>query len=282
MLRVLSGPRPNLPVQKMTYLTPKAQRPRRFRTGRTVTALMLREMSTTYGRTSLGYLWALMEPSAGILLLTLVFSVIATTPPIGTSYALFYASGILPYMMYLDISNKVGQSLRFSQALLFYPGVTFIDAILARLLLNGLTETLVFFIIIAGVIWAAGVDTMMDYPAILLGLAMTMALALGIGTINCFLLSMFPTWERTWAILNRPLVIVSCVLFPFALVPQPYQDYLWFNPLVHAVGQVRAGVYPTYDASYVSPMYIFGLSGALFALGLVLLRRYQSYIINEL
>lgn len=266
----------------MTYFIPRTQRPRRFRTGRTVTALVLREMSTTYGRTSLGYLWALLEPSAGVLLLTVVFSVIATTPPIGTSFAMFYASGILPFMMYLDISNKVASSLRFSQALLFYPGVTFLDAILARLVLNGLAETLVFFIVIGGVIWGSGLETALDYPAILLGLAMTMAMALGMGTINCFLLSMFPTWERTWAILNRPLFIVSCVLFPYALVPQPYQGYLWFNPIVHLIGQVRAGIYPAYDASYVSPMFIFGLSGALFALGLVLLRRYQSYIINEM
>ena len=266
----------------MTQPMPKAQRPRRFRTGRTVAALVLREMSTTYGRTALGYFWALLEPSAGILLLTLVFSVIASTPPVGTSFALFYASGMLPFMMYLDISNKVSTALRFSQPLLFYPGVTFVDAILARLVLNGLTETMVFFIVVASILIGARLDVIMDFPALLLGLLMTMSLALGVGTMNCFLLSMFPVWERTWAILNRPLFIVSCVVFPFSAIPQPWQDGLWYNPIVHLIGQIRLGIYPTYGGEYVSPLYVFTISGITLALGLAMLRRYKSFIINEM
>ena len=39
----------------------------RFRMVRTVIALMLREMSTTYGRTPGGYVWALMQPLGSII-----------------------------------------------------------------------------------------------------------------------------------------------------------------------------------------------------------------------
>lgn len=265
----------------MTQIARPAQTPRRFRTGRTVTALVLREMSTTYGRTALGYFWALLEPVAGIMLLTLVFSVIAHSPPMGTSFPLFYASGLLPFMMYLDVSNKVASSLRFSQPLLFYPGVTYVDAILARLILNTLTETMVMFAVLGGIIVFFNADTILDIPALLLTIAMVVALALGVGTLNCFLLSMFPVWERAWAILNRPLFIISCVFFPFDSVPQPYQDVLWYNPIVHLVGQMRIGTYPTYDGAYVSPLYIFGISGICLAVGLVMLGRYKSYIIND-
>ena len=40
---------------------------------RTVVALMLREIATTYGRSPGGYVWALADPILGIALLTLVF-----------------------------------------------------------------------------------------------------------------------------------------------------------------------------------------------------------------
>ncbi len=76
----------------MTQRITKAQRPRGFRSLRTVSALVLREMSTTYGRSAIGYLWAFIEPTAGLVLLTLVMSIIVVAPPIGTSFALFYAS----------------------------------------------------------------------------------------------------------------------------------------------------------------------------------------------
>ena len=50
-------------------------RPRRFKMGRTVMALMLREMSTTYGRSPGGYLWAVLEPLGGIAMMTLILAV---------------------------------------------------------------------------------------------------------------------------------------------------------------------------------------------------------------
>ena len=59
----------------MTNVTfPPALPRKRTGTVQTVIALMLREMSATYGRSSLGYLWAILEPVAGIFLLTFVFS----------------------------------------------------------------------------------------------------------------------------------------------------------------------------------------------------------------
>ena len=42
---------------------------------------------------------------------------------------------------------------------------------------------------------------------------------------------------------------------------------------------MRHAFYPTYDAVYVSPIYIFGLSLFLLAAGLVFLTRYSRDII---
>ena len=94
---------------------------------RTIGALFIREMSTTHGRNAFGYAWAVLEPVAGIALLSLVFSLAFRSPSLGTNFPLFYASGLLPFMAYMDVSQKVAQSIRFSRQLIFYPGVTFVD-----------------------------------------------------------------------------------------------------------------------------------------------------------
>lgn len=266
----------------MTYAPdfPSAQRPRKGGTLRTIWALMLREMSTTYGRSFLGYLWAILEPVAGIMLLTFIFSFAFRSPAIGTSFPLFYATGMLPFIAYMDTSQKVSVSLRFSKQLLFYPGVTFLDALFARFLLNAITQVMIFLVVFAGIINAFDLDVMLNPVALAWGGAMVFALALGIGTLNCYLLSVYPLWERAWAVLNRPLFIISCIFFLFDTVPQPFQDYLWWNPLIHVVGEFRRGFYPTYDASYVSHIYVFALSGVTFAMGLLLLGRYHRDIAN--
>ncbi|MEP4309736.1 MAG: hypothetical protein ABJ364_08315, partial [Lentilitoribacter sp.] len=120
-----------------------------------------------------------------------------------------------------------------------------------------------------------------DYPTIALAFLMTTALALGVGVMNCFLFTRFPIWQRAWAIIMRPMFIISCIFFVFETVPQPYRDWLWYNPVVHLVGLMRRGFYPSYYAEYVSLYYLSGLSMGLFMVGVLLLRRTYRDLVND-
>lgn len=264
----------------MERLEQDGLRPRRFKTPRTVMALILREMTTTYGRTPGGYLWAVLEPAAGIALLTLIFALGFKSPPLGTNFPLFYATGIVPFLMYLDISGKLGTALMFSRPLLAYPAVRCLDALLARLILNALTQLMVAGLLLGGLLWAFETRTVLVPGRIALAFAMTLALAAGVGTLNCFLMSRFPVWQRIWAILNRPLFIVSCIFFTFEAAPAELRPWLWWLPTIHPIGMMRAGLYPGYEASYASPFYIFSLSLGLGVLGLLCLQRWQRDLIH--
>lgn len=235
---------------------------------------MLREMSTTHGKSLFGYIWAVTEPAAGILLLTLIFSLALKSPPLGTNFALFYASGLLPFLAYLDVSGKVAQSLRFSRPLLAFRAITVVDPILARTLLNGLTQALVMAIVFTSIIFGFSADITLNAQHIASAICMAISLAMGIGTLNCYLFARFPFWERIWSIVNRPLFFISGVFFVFESIPQPYADYLWANPLIHLVGEMRRGIYATYEGEYISYLYVYGISGVCFGLGLLLLRKH--------
>ena len=248
---------------------------------RAIGALVLREMSTTNGRSAGGYLWAIAEPVAGIVLLTLSFSLIFASPPIGTNFPIFYATGMVPFLFYMNIQTKVAQSVLYSKALLAYPAVTFMDALLARMIMNAITQLLVAYLIFAALLFFQ--DTRTDPQAGGIALALFMAFAFGaaVGVINCFLNEAFPWWMQVWAILNRPLFLVSCVIFMFDDIPQPFRDYLWWNPLVHIIGQMRKSFYPSYAGDYVSPAYVLGMSLLVYAIGLALLIRYHRDLQNS-
>lgn len=260
---------------------PAGQPPRRSSTLRTLVALVLREMSTTYGRSPMGYLWAILEPVAGIILLTAIFSLGFRSPSIGTNFPLFFASGLLPFIAYQDLSQKTSGALRFSRQLLAYPSVTYMDALLARLILNGMTQLMIFALVITSILWAYSLDVILDPMAIMLGYVMLLAIATGVGMLNCYLTTMFPLWGHVWGIVTRPLLFLSGVIFIYDNIPQPYQAWLWWNPLIHVIGQVRSGIYATYDSSYVSPLYAFLFAGIPMTLGLLLLRRYHRDLLNQ-
>jgi capsular polysaccharide transport system permease protein len=115
----------------------------------------------------------------------------------------------------------------------------------------------------------------------LLSFVMAAALGLGIGTLNCFLMSRFPAWEKVWQIGMRPLFLISGVFYVLEDLPRDAREILWYNPLLHVSGEMRKGFFATYDATYVSPAYVFGIAMTCFALGLLLLNRHHRDILNS-
>lgn len=256
-------------------------RQRRFATTRTVSALVLREMTSTYGRSPGGYAWAILEPVLGIAVMSAMFSLFLRSPPLGTNFAIFYASGLLPFMMFMAISGKISGALTYSRQLLSYPRVTIIDALLARLILNAFTQLLVSYLILTGILLVFVTNTTLVVPRILLSFAMSISLAAGFGTLNCFLFTRFRTWQNIWGIITRPLLIISGIMFLFQSIPEPFRSYIWFNPLIHVTGEMRSAFYLNYRNDYVSPAYVFGVSLVAGVVGLMFLRRYHRDILEQ-
>ncbi len=245
-------------------------------TARSVAALLLREMSTTYGRSAGGYAWAVLEPAAGIALLTILFSLAFEAPPLGDNFPLFYASGLLPFTIYVQIYVKVMVSIWFSKPLLQYPAVSYIDAILSRFALALMTQIVVFTLVLAGIFIAFDPRATLDLGLIALALALTALLGLGVGVLNCLMISLYPAWQRLWNVLHRPMFLISGIFFLFETAPEPYRSILWFNPLIHITGLMRRGIYPTYDAPYVSIAYVAAVALICLTVGLFFLRRWHK------
>lgn len=254
---------------------------RRFATIRTIAALILREMSTRFGRTPGGYIWAIAEPLAGILVLSLAFSLMMRSPRLGTSFILFYATGYIPFNLYQTLSVQIARAINFSKPLLQYPAVTWVDAILARFLLNTLTGILVGILLLTGILVIIDSRTILYLPPIVISTALAMLLGLGVGVLNCAIIGLFPIWDMAWSIITRPLFIASGVIFLYDALPPLARDILWYNPLVHIVGLMRTGFYPTYTAPYVNIPYVLGIALSLLTLGLILLGRYHRDILNR-
>lgn len=256
-------------------------RARKFRSARTIFALMLREMATTYGKSPGGYLWAVLEPVAALGMFSLGFSFMFTAPPIGNSFPMFYATGFLPFMLFNDVANKMATSINFSRALLAYPVVTFFDALAARFLLNILTHLMVSYLVFFSLIVVFGARAELNLPVILLGYGMAAFLGAGVGTLNCYLMTAFPVWERSWQIATRPLFIISGIFFTYDSMPASAQHIAWYNPLLHMIGVARGGFYGSYRADYVSVPLVLACGIIPLFLGMLLLWRHHRNLMEN-
>ena len=260
---------------------PRRSAPRSWGASRAVTALMLREMVTTYGRSPGGYVWAVHEPLAAITLLSFAFSLAFRAPSLGVSFPMFYATGFLPFIMFLDAANKVATSIRFSRPLLNFAALTWIDILAARFLLNFFTQAFTACLVLGGLLLFLETRTIPAPNHIAAAVLSLAILCAGVGVLNTYLFLAYPAWERVWQVMTRPLFIISGVFFLFEDLPHEVRDFLWFNPLIHVVGELRRGFYPTYPGSYVSLEYVLGIGLATGLLGLLLLQRTADGLIHK-
>jgi capsular polysaccharide transport system permease protein len=255
---------------------PAAQVPqtRRFRTFRVIMALILREIGSRDSRSSLGFLWAFIEPIGTVIILSFAFAIVVRTPRLGDNFPLYYVTGVVPFHMFSRISNRVAGSIRFSRQLLGFPSVTVLDALFARFILNYVIDILVFVSLASLVVYHYDLPVYVNIQSAALSLTMAGAMALGIGAFNSVLFLAWPTYENIWSMFSRPMFLASGILFLIDDLPDPIFHILWWNPVAHVVAEMRHAFYPNYDTHWVNPSYVFLVACTAFLIGLVSLHRF--------
>lgn len=268
------------PTRVSPALVPNGRATRRFGSFRAVTALMIREMSTQYGRTPGGFIWTVLQPLGAITVLALGFSVLLRRPSLGTSFIQFYASAYVFFTLYTTLARTVADSLRFSAPLLKYPAVTWVDAVLARFLLNVMMQVATSVILLLGIFTLFGSPGRIDFIPIFEATALAALLGLGVGVFNGAVKGIFPLYAIIWDVLTRPLMIASGVFYLLEDLPRVAQQILWYNPLIHITALARSGFYVIYTPHWLSELYVVAFSLTPLFFGILLMRRYHRDILN--
>ena len=235
---------------------------------RVIGALVLREMRTRFGRTSLGYLWAVVSPVFGIAILATLYTAIGRAVPVGDSLPLFLATGLLSYRTFTGLTQRMLSAISSNAALFAFPIVKPLDAIFARSLLETMTSLGACFIVLGG-IWALGFGTLPTKPLEVAAAFCAMAmLGTGVGTINAIVGRFSPAWDRLFSLFQRPLFFVSGIFYLPEAVPQPFLSWLLWNPLLHGVEWFRAGYYTDYGLHTLDRGYLLTCGLATMLIGL--------------
>ena len=259
-------------------------RPVRFPRGttfRAIWALLMREVDTNNGRIFGGMVWNFVQPVLGILFLTAIFSAGFRSPPVGDNFAIFYATGLMPFTLYTALSGELGVAIRANRKLLAFPRVTLIDALMARIIFVVLTQLLVTTAIYALIIWIWEPKVHLVFGPIAFSLALAALLGVGLGSVHAYVFMIFPTYRKLWGIIKQPQFLLSCVIFSYEQVPQPFDDWLWYNPLVHVVAMSRSGFYHGYSDHHVEPLYPIAFGLGLLILGLILLNQGRGHLLSR-
>jgi len=243
---------------------------------RVIGALILRDTRTRFGRSQLGYLWAILEPLSYVILIAVLFKAIGRHSPFGGDSVLFFATGILPFTVFASLSRSLSGAIDANRALLTYPLVKPIDTLVARGMLELATSMMVMIILFGGIVafnQVAGPIHMEIIATAILGLAL---FGFGVGMTNAAIEQVFPTWRQIYSVLSRPLMLVCAVFFTLESLPSALRDVVAYIPITHGVELFRIGYYSGYRSSALDIAYLYEVGLAMCLIGFASERSLRS------
>lgn len=228
---------------------------------RVIRALIIRETRSRFAEYKLGYAWALLEPILHICLLSIMFAVLMHgRPPIGRHFFQFYYTGLIPYLMFVHTSGGMCHAVTGNAPLLQLPPVTSLDAIVARGLVEFMTDILVAAILLAGFLAIGAAALPDDLWTVSMALLATAALGGGIGCVNAVMTVFWRSWEKAYAQVARVLYFISGIFYVPAMMPRWARDALAWNPLLQAIDWFRSGFFAGYRPHWLDRQYLVVLA----------------------
>ena len=223
---------------------------------RVVHAFILRETRTRFGRSRLGYLWALFEPMAYILTLIGIYSALGRGAPIDVDITLFFFSGVIPWLMFTRMLTALSNVVDASQALLAYPHVKLLDLVVARIILefSTLMVVAVLYLLLAGLVMGT-YDGMENVAGVLGGLFMATFLGAGLGLVGSAIRLYLPAYSNFQSVLTRLLFFTSGLFFLADSLPRELREVLWYNPVLHILEWTRSAFFTGFESNFYDLRY---------------------------
>lgn len=241
------------------------------RHSRILGALIVREMSTRYGRRGLGFAWLIAEPLMfcfGVLLLWT-----ATKPAYehGIRLAPFVMTGYMSLILTRHMIGLLGNALQSNLGLLYHRRITPLHFFVGRILLE-FGGTSAAFLVVYGVLLALGqVSLPHDYLLLYVGWLLLAWVSCGFALMLAGLAMRYEIMERLVGLISYALLPISGVFFMVAWLPAAVRPIYLLIPFVHGVEMLRAGVFGEFVPTYYDPGYALAVGTIMNILGLLII-----------
>lgn len=243
---------------------------------RVISALMLREIHTIYGNSSLGYLWVVIQNIFGIGVFWAMRELMNAPSPHGMAVSQFLIVGFCLWSIISGIFSKCLNAVSANMALLTFPQVTELDVMIARALVLWFTQVIVAILLL---FLSSIIDSTIDIYSlggVYISLLLSPLLGLGLGLTFSSLSVLIPSIERIVPFVLRVLFFVSGVFFSADTFSQEIAEVLLYNPIFQIIELSRSSIFYGYPANGCNWNYPIACTLIFLSLGLLLERYVRS------
>lgn len=246
-------------------------------------ALFLREAVARISADRVAWLWLLAEPIAHVALMVWIRTLIGRIRLVpGADFIPWLVLGITLFIMFRNQMTRGMEAINANRGLFAYRQVHPADTVLVRCFLEGVLSTIVIILMIFG-FTLLGHNVIPFHPLHALSIwGLVLAFGTGIALVFSVVATTLPEATKFIRMIMFPLYFLSGVMLPVQYFPHELQQYLLYNPMLHAVELFRLGFFENYrPVNGISLLYLsYWVWGSL-CFGLLLQVRYKVRLMAQ-
>ncbi len=224
---------------------------------RSIYALILRRIRTQYAGSRAGYAWAIIEPVVWVFVLKMAIrGGGAGVPPVGTSYEVFFATGIVIARTWRTAAGQMSAVMtrnKRERLPTLYRMDTMYSIWILEMLTGGIALACVLGLLAAFGYDAMPYDIMLCIAAFFVCAIYTLAFAL----VFALLLVIAPGMSHFKGIILLIGFMTSGFSFVVDRMPPNIRSVVTWNPLLHVIELFREGFYRGYECRSLALVYLF-------------------------
>jgi lipopolysaccharide transport system permease protein len=238
-----------------------------------------REVTSRYAGSASGLAWTVLNPLAQLAILALVFGTLLRVPEKmlgGVSFAAFLSLALWPWLMFNEGLKRAIESIPANASLIrkvaFPHELLIYSAVASSFVVNivGWVAVLVALSLFGEPIRWTGL--LLAVPLLAAQFAFTVGLSAALAAAQVVLRDV----EHALGIALSILFYATPIVYPLAMIPQPWRDWIALNPLAYMVGRYRDLIAGTGGMQW-QDFAVLAASLVVLAAGIAAFRRISPY-----
>jgi len=204
--------------------------------------LIWRDIKVRYKQTTLGAMWAVIQPLSMMIIFTIFFSRLARIPTDGIPSGLFYYSGLSLWMFFSNAVIVSANSLLGNTSLItkvYFPKLIIPSAAVFAAVVDFAIASLLLVAMLIYYGYGRTLEVLLLLPISLL----VTTLALGMGILFSALNAKYRDVRYGLPFLLQVWFFITPIIYPASVVPKPWRWLLALNPLTGIVEAYRASLF---------------------------------------
>lgn len=248
---------------------------------RIVTALMMREVITRFGREGLGFAWLIGEPLIFTFGVMTLWSITKPSYEHGIRLAPFVMTGYLAIILIRHFISYLTVALQSNIGLLYHRQVAPLHIISSRIMMEFAGATTAYMIVYIVLFVIGQVSLPYNYLLLYYGWCLLGFLSAGFAMILTGLSIRYEFVERLTGLIGYLMIPLSGAFAMVAWFPASVQKYYLMIPFVHCIEMTREAIFGEFVTTYYSLSYPLLWAILLNIIGLLLIATSRDHLESE-